>query len=339
MSLDSGIHVIAEAGTNHGGDVQRARELVDVALRAGADSVKFQFLFPEGLYLPEFLTEQGYQPNEVFQKRLDGMLDEEGFREVHQYCQEKDLSLSASIFDKRGLELLESMDPPYIKLASCDLNNGPLLRRVGETGRKMIVSTGMATLGEIDKAVDQIVATGNTDIVLLHCVSVYPCPLERMNLSFLTTLQTAFGFPVGLSDHTESSLAAAMAICLGATWIEKHYTLDRGAEGFDHAYAMEPEMLERFVADVRAAEDALSRPNVKLGESERNVKQRARRGLYAARDMQPGEVIREEDVLIVRPEGTLRPNDVSLLIGRPLAHAIARFAPFDYDTLDWTEAT
>ena len=160
-------------------------------------------------------------------------------------------------------------------------------------------------MSEVRNTVGAIEAMGHKDLVLMHCVSVYPCPTRQMNLQFLTSLREEFGYEIGLSDHTENSLAAAAAVALGVTWIEKHFTLDRTSQGFDHAYAMEPEMLTEYIQDVRAIEAAMLGSEDKVGEQEASVKVRARRGLYAARDIQPGEVIQEDDVLIVRPEAAL----------------------------------
>ena len=191
----------------------------------------------------------------------------------------------------------------------------------------------MATLPEIERAVLHLQSVGPVDLVLMHCVSVYPCPTERMNLSFLDTLRAEFGLPVGLSDHTETSLAAAVAVGKGATWIEKHFTLDRAAVGFDHAYAMEPEMLTRFIADVRAC-DAACRPQPqKIQSAEAGVKQRARRALYAARDIAPGETLTESDFLIVRPEGPLAPPDAEKVLGRKTARGFRRFEPLNWEGL------
>jgi sialic acid synthase SpsE len=323
----SRIHYIAEAGTNHNADPATALALVEAAAAAGADSVKFQIIHPEGLYLTEFYRDGTYVPNEVVALRRAGMLPDEAWAAVDSRCRELSLPWSASVFDRRGLDLLESFDPPYVKIASCDLNNYPFLRLVAERGRRMIVSTGMASLGEIERAVAAITATGNTDIVLLHCVSVYPCPTRGMNLAFLSVLKAAFGFPVGLSDHTEASLAAAMAVAMGTQWIEKHFTLDRSSKGFDHAYAMNPEGLAAHIRDVRDCEAALARPGAKVSAPESEVRTRARRGLYAARDIVPGETVRPEDVLVVRPEGPLAPGDLEAVVGRVAEVQVKRCEP------------
>ncbi len=316
-------HVIAEAGTNHNGSLETGKALVDAALAGGADSVKFQMIFPEGLYLPG---------TEVFERRRQGALQPDDYRALAGYCRDRGILFSASVFDQRGIELLDELDAPYIKFASCDLNNAVLLRAGAETGRRLIISTGMSTLEEVEQSLRDVLATGNSDVVLMHCVSVYPCPTELMNLPFLDSL-ARLGRAIGLSDHTESSLAAAIAVSKGATWIEKHITLDRKSPGFDHAYAMEPDAFARYVADVRAASQACRPPPEKLSPQEVAVKQRARRGLYAARDLPPGHTIGAADILVVRPEGVLAPNDLPAVVGRSPARAIRRHDPLSWELL------
>lgn len=327
------IHVIAEAGTNHGGCFARAVELAEVAKQAQADSVKFQIIYPEGLYVEKLIRDGRLEENPVISARRAGMLSDDDYRRLADRCREMGIPMSASVFDDRGISLLDEFNPPYFKIASCDLNNYGLLHRAASRGRKMIVSTGMATLDEIEHAVDAVTSTGNHDLVLMHCVSVYPCPTERMNLSFIKTLQTSFGFPVGLSDHTEQSLAAAAAVALGVTWIEKHFTLDRSSEGFDHAYAMEPDGLTDFIRDVREVERAMNVPPVKVGDAEAGVRVRARRGLYAKRDIAAGETITEDDVLVVRPEAALAPGDLVVLVGSVASRPIAQYEPIGWDVV------
>lgn len=327
----SNIHVIAEAGTNHNADLPTARKLVDAALAAGVDSVKFQVIYPEGLYLPVLWQEGVATKNEVFQKRADGMLSDGDYGVLADYARERGIPFSASVFDARGLSLLDGFDPPYIKIASCDLNNVRFLAEAASLGRRLILSTGMASLSEIEQAVEAVTSTGHQDLVLLHCVSIYPSPLARMNLSFIDVLRTTFGFPVGLSDHTESSLAAAIAVSKGVTWIEKHFTLDRRSTGFDHAYAMEPAALAQYVSDIRESEQACMPHQSKLTEGEQTVKGRARRSLYAARDLAPGERLTEADVLVVRPEGPLSPAEVKYVLDRPAKKPILQYQALDLE--------
>lgn len=327
------IHIIAEAGTNHNGCPELAERLVASAAEAGADSVKFQVIYPEGLYLPKLYEGGALTENVVYRKRQAGMLSDDAWRSLATRCRELGVPFSASVFDRRGINLLVELGAPYIKTASCDLNNSRLLIRAAETGKRLVISTGMASLGEIERAVADVTATGNRDVVLMHCVSQYPCPTEQMNLAFIQVLRSAFGLPVGLSDHTESSIAAAAAIAMGATWIEKHLTLDRSSEGFDHAYAMEPPAFAQYVKDVRAVAIACERQPVKVGPGETQVKQRARRSVYAARDLKPGETLTEADLLVVRPEGPLRPNDLELVLGRPLQRAVRQFEPMTLESV------
>ena len=327
------IHIIGEAGTNHNGSYETARQLVDVAVEAKADSIKFQIIYPEGLYLPRLFQNGVYQDNEVFAIRAANALTDGEYQGLAAYCAESDIPFTASIFDRQGLDLLDDLDVPYIKTASCDLNNSPFLMEVAERGRRMIISTGMATLGEIDRAVSDVVSKGNDNIVLLHCVSIYPAPVERMNLGFIRTLQQAFGFPVGLSDHTESTLAASVAVAMGVSWIEKHFTLDRTSKGFDHAYAMEPQSFADYIKDVRATELACASRAQKVGETEETVRLRARRGLFAARDMALDETFAPEDVLIVRPEAPLRPNDLPLVLGRKARREVHQYEPITLEML------
>jgi sialic acid synthase SpsE len=243
------------------------------------------------------------------------------------------MPFSASVFDRRGLDLLDELDAPYIKIASCDLNHTPLLRDAASRGRPLILSTGMSTLAEIERSVKEILSEGPVALVLMHCVSVYPCPAEEMNLGFLDTLRAEFGLPLGLSDHTESSLASAVAVAKGVGWIEKHLTLNRSAAGFDHAYAMEPAMLTQYIKDVRTCEASCRPAAHKVGAAEAAVRQRARRSVYAARDLEAGETLAPGDLLIVRPEGAMAPGEALGLPGRRTARAFRRFEPLVWEGL------
>lgn len=332
--MNKEIHIIAEAGTNHNGNVERARELIDVADEAKANSVKFQIIYPEGLYLPKFFRDERHVDNEVFLQRKKWMLSDDTYRYLASYCKEKGILFSASVFDKGGVDLVDELDVEYVKIASCDLNNSSLLKLAAETGRKIIVSTGMATLGDIERAVADITSTGNTDLVLMHCVSLYPCPFSQMNLGFIDVLKTCFGFSVGFSDHTENNLAAAIAVSKGVEYLEKHFTLNRTAEGFDHAYAMEPDGLAKYVADVRACEAASRLQFPKVSEPESAVKLRARRGLYAARDIPAGDVLVPADILAVRPEGQLCPNDIECVLGKRARRRINQYESISWDLLE-----
>jgi sialic acid synthase SpsE len=319
------MHVIAEAGNNHNGDVATARRLIDVAAEAGADSVKFQVIHPEGLYLP--------LQTDVIAARRRHMLSHAEYAELARHSRERGVAFSASVFDAEGIALLDRLDVDYIKVASCDLDNIRFVRAVAGTGRKLVLSTGMSTFEEVERTLDALSAAGHEDVVLLHCVSVYPAALEQMNLPFLTQL-AATGLEFGLSDHTPDATAAGMALALGATWFEKHFTLDRTQEGFDHAYALEPPQLEAYVATLHAAAQALTPPAEKVGPQEREVAQRARRSIYAARDLDAGAVLAEADLLVVRPAGPLAAADADAVIGRRVKEPLGRYEPLRWEILE-----
>ncbi len=322
------VHIIAEAGTNHNGSKEKAMELINVAQRAGADSVKFQIINPWGLYLPGQYSYGHYDIKKVIQIRESTVLPDETYRELNAYSRKAGIAFSSSVFDKEGLDLLCSFDPPYIKIASCDLNNIRFLKQVAETGKKMVLSTGMSSLQDIEKTVKELEKTGKLNLVLLHCVSVYPAKTAQANLSFITTLKKEFGLEVGFSDHTPESIAACMAMTLGATWFEKHFTTDRTQEGFDHAYAMEEAGFTKYVADLREAEIALTPKTEKISDEERYTRKRARRSLYAARNINAGEQIRDEDVLCVRPEGIMNADEIGLIIGQTASANIKQYEAF-----------
>jgi N,N'-diacetyllegionaminate synthase len=322
------IHVIAEAGTNHNGSKEKAKELIALAKRAGADSVKFQIINPWGLYLPGEYSYGHYDIKKVIEIRKSTVMPDETYRELEAYSKAQEIAFSSSVFDKEGLDLLCSLNPPYIKIASCDLNNIRFLKQVVERGKKVVLSTGMSSLHDIEKTVKALEKSGKPDLVLLHCVSVYPAKTEQANLSFITTLKKTFGYEVGFSDHTGESIAACMALALGANWFEKHFTTDRTQEGFDHAYAMEEDGFTKYIADLHAAEAALLPKDEKISDAERYTRKRARRSLYASREIKAGDIIRDEDVLCVRPEGIMNADDIDLIVGKKASVGLKQYEAF-----------
>lgn len=330
IPVDNRVHVIAEAGSNHNGDVSLARDLIRAAARAGADSVKFQFIEPDGLYLPFYRRGDEKIENEVYKRRTTEMLTEQEWEEVFQCAGDARLPCSASVFDSVGLERLTRLGSPYVKVASTDLNNYPLLARVAASGFTALVSTGMSNLAEIEQAVDVFSKASALDrLVLLHCVSAYPCALSDTRLYMLSVLKSEFEVPIGFSDHTLTTEASCIAVSLGARVIEKHYTVDKSLPGFDHAHALDPEELRSFVKAVRGALAACMPRDEKLTEAEKITSIRARRGIYAARDLEPGEVINEDDLLIVRPRAALAPCDLPRVLGKTVSRRIRQYEPLD----------
>lgn len=332
MSPAPRVHLIAEAGNNHNGELETAKQLIETAVAAGADSVKFQMINPDGLYLPEVWEDGVPVPNEVFEQRKQLVLSDAEYHELNALANSMGIGFSASVFDGRGVKLLSEFNPPYIKIASCDLNNHPLLEQAASTGIPVVLSTGMSTIEDVERSV-QVLQNKNSEVILLHCVSVYPASVETMNLGFIEELKRRFACEVGLSDHTQSGIAAAVAIGLGATWIEKHFTLDKTQAGFDHAYAMEPDEFKGYVADLRLAESSLGTAGDKIGQEEMTTRKRARRGLYAARDIPAGRKIDAEDILIVRPEGPMEPSEIETVVGATATTLIRAYQPFRQEHL------
>ncbi len=323
------IHIIAEAGTNNNGSLQKAKNLADIAKRAGADSVKFQIIYPWGLYLPGDYEYGKYDIKKVIEIREKGVLTDAEYADLNKYCNSIHIPFTSSVFDQRGLDLMMSFDPPYIKLASCDINNVRFLRVVAKCGKPIVISTGMSEMREIEIGINTLIQAGAKEVIVMHCVSNYPAYLHQANISYIKVLKDKFGLPVGFSDHTSGSEAACMALCMGATWFEKHFTEDKSQEGLDHAYAQTESEFTKYVKDIHDGNAALVLREDKVSEDEKYTKRRARRSLYAAKDLPAGHILTDDDVLVVRPENIMQAEEVDLLIGKKLTKSISQHGAFD----------
>lgn len=320
--------IIAEAGSNHNGSLERAKTLIDLAADAGAGSIKFQFIFAEGLYLPEFLDGERYTENAVFASRRAEEMPESDWAAVWKHAETRRIPVSASVFCRKGVAMLARLGAPYVKIASTDLTNHELIGQACGAFRDVIVSTGMANLAEIEATVAFVRSHfPETRLRLMHCVSAYPCPLAEANVQRVALLRAAFDIEVGYSDHTAGEVAAGMALAQGATFFEKHFTSDRSLPGFDHAHALEGQGLKGYVATLREAARSLTQPANRTGSRENVTKLRARRGVYAARDLPVGHELTRDDLLFVRPSTEFTGNDMSAFVGSRLAAAVRRFDP------------
>lgn len=328
-----GLHIIAEAGNNHNGDPGLALELIRVAARAKADSVKFQLIHTDELYLPGQYEYGHYEIAKVLERRRKEELSQETYASMAKLSTDLGIALTASVFDPAGIKRLAALNPPYVKTASCDLNNLRFLRKVARSGLPVVLSTGMSDLVDVDKAVAVLREEMVAELVILHCVSVYPAPLSLTHLSMIPLLKERYGTAVGFSDHTEGTEAACMAMALGATWFEKHYTTDRSQEGFDHAHAADEAELTRYVRVLHEAWEALHAEGPKISDPERYTRKRARRGLYAAHDLKAGHILTESDILVVRPEGPMDADLAEALEGKILKQSLSAFQPFLPDHL------
>ncbi|MDI9244975.1 N-acetylneuraminate synthase family protein [Marinobacter sp. CHS3-4] len=326
------VNIIAEAGSNHNGSVQRAIELVDLAKRAGADSVKFQFIFAEGLYLPAYFDGEGYVDNPVFHARKDEELSRADWEKVWSHAHSKGIDISASVFDENGVELLDHLGASYVKIASTDLTNHKLIDLVCQKFQRVILSTGMASLAEIDAAYQFVRQRFPlTDLEFMHCVSSYPCSLKDANIRRIAMLSHAFDCPIGYSDHTEGVVSAAMAVVEGATFFEKHFTVDQTLPGFDHAHALNEDQLADYIETLHQCAKGVSGPVNQSAENEKVTRIRARRGVYASRDLPEGHTITEEDLLFVRPSTAYAPKDLSELVGTRTNSSVSRYQAVEPD--------
>jgi len=323
--------IIAEAGSNHNGNPELAKLLVDQAVQAKATSIKFQFIFAEGLYLPELFDGIEYSSNPVYDKRKTEEMSFSDWQEIWGYAKEKRAIVSASVFCKQGIDMLYELGAPYVKIASTDLTNHSLIGKACSKFQRVIVSTGMASLAEVDDMVNFVrLNYPETDLNLMHCVSAYPCKLSEANTKRVALLRQAFNLPIGYSDHTAGNISAAMALVQGANFFEKHFTTDRSLPGFDHVHALEGIELSEYVSSLNEAAESMNKPTNTLSPQEVITKLRARRAVYAARNLPAGHVLKESDLLFVRPSSIYSCYDLSEFIGKKLEQDTPRYAALGY---------
>lgn len=326
--------VIAEAGVNHNGDPALAHRLVEAAAEAGADAVKFQ-TFDPALLASERAELAAYQRNgsgrdEGQLAMLRGLaLGAEDFAALRTHCAEKGIVFLSSPFDEASADLLERLGAAAFKLASGELTNPFLLRHLARKGRPLILSTGMATLEEVEQAVGWAGEAGCDALALLHCVSDYPADPAEANLRAMDSLAAAFGLPIGFSDHTPGLAVALAAAARGAAILEKHLTLDRALPGPDHRASLEPGALRELIAGLRTVEAALGDGRKRPSAREEATAAAARRSLHLRRDVPAGRPLAIEDLTALRPGTGIPPDRYGQLLGRSLradraaGHALA----------------
>ncbi|HTY81961.1 MAG TPA: N-acetylneuraminate synthase [Dehalococcoidales bacterium] len=321
-------YIIAEAGVNHNGDVARAKKLIDAAVKADADAVKFQTFNSDELVTIS-AEKAGYQKKTTGakEKQLNMLrkleLSPSDFKKLSQYAKVKGITFLSTPFDNSSADLLEKLGVPAYKIPSGEITNCSLLARVARKNKPIIVSTGMSSLKEIREAVHIVQREGTGEIALLHCVSGYPTRPEDVNLKVMATLRRAFGLPVGFSDHTTGISVPIAAVALGACIIEKHFTLDKNLPGPDHRASLEPGELAEMVKAIREVEKALGDGRKRLTPEEKANQKAARRSLVAAKDIKAGKVITADMICIKRPGTGLEPKDIDFVIGKKAKKTIA----------------
>lgn len=322
-------YIIAEVGSNHNGDMNLCRDLIDAAAESGAHAVKFQSWTDKSL-----IAQEEYERNTAYsdKKKHFGSLHEmvtayqftsDQHAQAHARCVEKGIAFCSTPFSPEEVDLLESLDVPFFKIASMDVVHLPLLRYVARKKRPVVISTGMATMGEVEQAVDTVRAEGNDQIVLLHCISIYPPEYETIHLRNIEMLQKAFECPVGFSDHTLGTAIPLAATAIGACMIEKHFTLDQEMAGWDHAISANPEQMRTIVREGKNIFAALGSSRRTVSDAEMEKRKKFRRSLVARRPLSRGCVLSESDFDAKRPGTGVAPDQVQYVVGRTLASDMA----------------
>lgn len=331
--------LIAEAGVNHNGDVELAMRLVDVAVAAGADAVKFQTFRADRIVSPE-------APQAEYQKSNTGRVESqlemirrlelgaEDTARLFEHCHAEGILPLSTPFDEESADLLGSLGVEAFKVASGELTNHRLLRHLAAKGRPLLISTGMADLDEVGAALEVVSGAGNADVCLLHCVSDYPASPGDCNLRAIETMRRAFDVPVGWSDHTLGLHVALGAVALGADCLEKHFTSSRSLPGPDHAASLEPHELAQLVRAVREVEASLGDGRKRMQPSERNTAAVARRSVHAARSLERGRPLEAADLVARRPGTGIPAQRIEELVGRRPVRDIAEGAMLAEADLD-----
>lgn len=315
VGRDERPYVLAEVGINHEGDIDLAIRMIRAASEAGADGVKFQTFRADTLVNREKEPEQW----ELFSK-LE--LSDEDHLRLLSAAVDSGIAFISTPFGEEEADFLNSIGVPAIKIASGDMTNFPLLAKVGSFGIPVILSTGMSYMDEVSGSRQVLLNAGCRDFALLHCVSRYPTTPEEANLNSIVTMLNEFPEVVGFSDHTEGIWAAPAAVALGATFIEKHFTLDRTLPGPDHALSVEPGELKILVDSVRKVFDGLGSGIKEPCPEELKNRHRGRKGIYASHDLDEGTVLKREDLRISRPEGSIAAGRTGRVIGMKLARPV-----------------
>lgn len=318
----SKVFIIAEAGVNHNGSTELAKKLIDAAVEAGADAVKFQ-TFKADKLVSKCAQKADYQKQATsvdetqyeMIKKLE--LDENAHRALINYCKDKGIMFLSTPFDHDSIDLLISFEMPIFKIPSGEITNLPYLRHIGSLGKEVILSTGMANLNEVQDALEVLIKAGTSKekITVLHATTEYPCPIGEVNLRAMQTIKAAFGVKVGYSDHTQGIEVPIAAVAMGACVIEKHFTLDRTMEGPDHKASLEPDELKAMVQAIRHIEQALGDGVKRPSESEQKNISVARKSILASRSIEIGETFSDDNLIVKRPGNGISPMRWNEIVG------------------------
>jgi len=334
-------YIIAEIGATHNGDMDLAKEIIDSAKQCGCDAVKFQSWTPDSL-----IAKEEYDRNQHYHdspKKHFGSLKEmvekyylraEQHHELKRYCDKIGIEFCSTPFSEDETDLLEELGVHFYKIASMDINNPRLLKHVAGKGKPIILSTGMSTLSEIENAIKTIEREGNHQIILLHCIAIYPPAYKDINLNNIPMLRQTFGYPVGFSDHSIGVSIPLASVALGSCVIEKHFTLDKDMSGWDHEVSANPEEMKMIVEESRNIAKALGSYGRVVNQAEEEKKLKFRRSVVVGKDLKKGHILTDKDLAFKRPGSGIRPDEANYLIGRTLKQDIVRDELLRWDVLD-----
>jgi len=329
-------YIIAEAGVNHNGSLEHAKKLIDKAVNAGADAIKFQTFKAENI-ASVYADKADYQKEVTstdetqfeMLKKLE--LSETDFIELADYCAKKHITFLSSPFDHDSVDLLEKCNIQAYKIPSGELTNHPLLKKIAKTNKPVILSTGMSYLIEVQETVELLINNGCSSIALLHCTTSYPTPPEDVNLKAMQTLSHHLNLPVGYSDHTKGINIALAAVAIGGCIIEKHFTLDRNLPGPDHKASLEPDELKEMIRIIRENElamgDGIKRPT----HNEKKIMKIARKSIIAKIDLNEGEIINKRSIEVKRPGTGISPVNYDNVIGREIIRKVKKDMPITWE--------
>lgn len=337
IGTDCPPYVIAEMSANHNGDLQAAFRLIEVAKNAGASAVKLQTYRPDTITiqsdLPDFQLTQGPWAGRTLYDLYEwAHTPWDWHKALFEHAKKLDITIFSSPFDDTAIDLLEELNTPAYKIASFEAIDLPLIKRAASTGKPLIISTGIANQNEIHEAIEAAREGGCKELAILHCVSGYPAPSEDYNLHTISDMQSRYGLPTGLSDHTLDNTTAIASIALGACIVEKHFTLDRTGGGPDDSFSLEPDGLQELCDGALTAWKALGRVHYERKPSE-EVNSQFRRSLYFVADIKAGETITSEHVRSIRPGFGLPPKLLPEVIGKTAAKDVLRGTPVSQELL------
>jgi pseudaminic acid synthase len=331
-------YIIAEMSANHNQSIDRAIKIIEAAKDAGADAVKIQTYTPDTMTIDcknKYFSIKGtiWEGKNLYKLYQEAFTPWEWYPKLKKICDKLGLDFFSTPFDHSSVDFLEKMEVPVYKVASFELVDFPLLKRIALTEKPIIVSTGMATKAEIREAVNTILKSGNKKIALLKCTSAYPAPVEEMNLNTILDLSKTFNVPVGLSDHTLGNAVAVAAVVLGACIIEKHLTLSRKVPGPDSVFSSEPTEFKSMVGDIRTAEKALGKVTYEITEKQRENRV-FRRSIFVVKDMKKGDYFSNQNIRSIRPGHGMHTRYLDQILGKKAVRNIKKGTPLSWNLME-----